>query len=66
MDIAEVRRETEMIEPRLASRPAEVHLRSAALLREALPQLRMARQRELAEELACEFEQRARAQPRSE
>jgi hypothetical protein len=66
MDTAEARRETEMIERRLASRPAEVHLRSAALLREVVPQLRTARQRELAEELACEFEQRALAQSRSE
>lgn len=65
MDIEEVRRETEEIERRLASRPPEAHLRSAALLREVVPQLRAARQRELAEELACEFEQRALAQSRS-
>lgn len=66
MDITEVRRETEATERRLASRPAEAHLRSAALLREVVPKLETARQRELAEEMAQEFEQRALAQSRPE
>lgn len=65
MDIEEIQ-EGEQHKRWLASLTPEANLRSAALLREVMPKLPTVRQRELAEEMAGEFEQRALAQPRSE
>ncbi|HUA73914.1 MAG TPA: hypothetical protein VL988_04080 [Solirubrobacteraceae bacterium] len=66
MDIDAIRREVEECERELASATPETNLRSAALLREVMPKLTSVRQRELAEEIAKEFEQRAHAQSLSE
>jgi hypothetical protein len=66
MDTEGNRRERERHQRWLASLTPEANLRSAALLREVMPKLPTARQRELAEGMAGEFEQRAFAQPRSE
>jgi ribosome recycling factor len=60
MDIEEVRRAAEESRLRLASMTPAECLRTAAMLREVtMPRLTTTRQRELAEELAQDFEQRA-------
>jgi hypothetical protein len=59
MDIEEIRREKKEHERWLASLTPEANLRNAALLREVMPKLTGVRQRELAEEIAQEFEGRA-------
>jgi hypothetical protein len=66
MDVEEARREVEESKRKLASLAPEANRRNAALLREVMSKLATARQRELAEEMAGEFEQRALVQSRSE
>lgn len=62
MDFEQLRYEAEASERRLALLPPAVSRRTASMLREVKPLLETARQRELAEEMAQEFEQRALAQ----
>ena len=62
MDLEPLRRKAEEGERRLASATPAVNLRTASMLREVKPMLKTARAREIAEEMAQEFEQRAVAQ----
>jgi hypothetical protein len=62
MDFEELKREAEEGERWRASLPLAVNLRTASMMREVKPLLKTARQRELAEEIASVFEQRAVAQ----
>lgn len=66
MDSAELRLAAGESERRLALLTPARNLRNAALLREVMPKLKTTRQRELAEEMAKGFEQRAFARSRPE